>query len=179
MVRRSGFTLIEMLITVTVLAIVSALAIPSFTRILRSVRVDSELSNLVNVIQQARGEAVKRGIPVAISAPSNWTSELTVFVDRNENLDVDADEEILGRTQPSPKIVVDVVAGQLRDGVLFGPTGKVERNPKLTSPARGGHLTLRADDGYFWAVICINDSGRNRVWKPTAPTLTDPECTDA
>lgn len=64
--RSSGFTLVELVITVVVLAIIATIAFPSFTTVQNSSRITSQVNSLVSSIQQARMEAVRMGRPVSL-----------------------------------------------------------------------------------------------------------------
>lgn len=64
--REEGFTLIELMVTIAVLAIVMAIATPSFSNIILSNRIDSTAQELYGAIQLARSEAVKRKGPVHV-----------------------------------------------------------------------------------------------------------------
>lgn len=85
---QQAFTLIELMITVSIAAIVLAIAIPSFNiQILnhRSIALGEELATSMNY---ARSEAVKRGTRVSVCASNNgtacigtWTDGWIVFVD--------------------------------------------------------------------------------------------------
>ncbi|WP_043958459.1 GspH/FimT family pseudopilin [Lysobacter sp. A03] len=64
--RSAGFTLVELVITVVVLAIIAAIAFPSFTTVQNSSRITSQVNSLVSAVQQARMEAVRLGRPVSL-----------------------------------------------------------------------------------------------------------------
>lgn len=72
--RASGFSLIELMVTVAVLAITMAIAIPSFASIVNNNRLASEANALVGAIQYARSEAVRLNQRVALCQSANQTS---------------------------------------------------------------------------------------------------------
>lgn len=72
--RERGFTLIELMITIGLLAIVTTLALPSFVQFIQNNRLSGETNELVTAFQYARSEALKRADPVTVCASSNGTS---------------------------------------------------------------------------------------------------------
>jgi type IV fimbrial biogenesis protein FimT len=68
--RSRGFTLTELMITVTILAILLGIGVPSFVDFIRDNRVSTEVNHLATALNFARSEAVRRGVPVSISACS-------------------------------------------------------------------------------------------------------------
>lgn len=64
--QASGFTLIELMITLVVAGILLAWAVPSFTRFLEQTTLTSETNNWVGVINFARSEAITRGERVTV-----------------------------------------------------------------------------------------------------------------
>jgi type IV fimbrial biogenesis protein FimT len=70
----SGFTLVELLVTVTVAAILLSLAMPSFTTFVQNSRRTSEVNSLVTSLNYARSEAVKRGANIVVCASSDGST---------------------------------------------------------------------------------------------------------
>lgn len=62
----SGFTLIELMIVLVVLAVMLSVATPMFTRLLHNNQLRQEAHRLLETINLARSEAVKRNLPVSI-----------------------------------------------------------------------------------------------------------------
>jgi type IV fimbrial biogenesis protein FimT len=65
--RERGFTVIELMITVAIIAIVIALAAPSFTDFLAKKRIEGVLSELATDLQYARSEAVSRNATIRVT----------------------------------------------------------------------------------------------------------------
>lgn len=61
-----GFTIIELIVTMSVFAILVALAAPSFTSVINSNRLTGNANELLTTLQSARMEAVRRNARVVI-----------------------------------------------------------------------------------------------------------------
>lgn len=64
--RWHGFSLIELMVTISVLVILLALGVPSFSQLLSSNRASALTNDLQFALKFARGEAIKRGAPVSL-----------------------------------------------------------------------------------------------------------------
>lgn len=77
--RCGGFTLIELMMSIVVLAILVGIGIPSFTTLINNNRVTSQVNDFVTSINLARSEAIKRGASLTVTAGgAGWSSGWTV-----------------------------------------------------------------------------------------------------
>jgi type IV fimbrial biogenesis protein FimT len=71
----SGFTIIELLVTVMVLGVMASLAAPSFRDFVASQRIRSASYDVSSSLMLARAEAIKRNSSVVLSAQNgNWAN---------------------------------------------------------------------------------------------------------
>ncbi|WP_456445314.1 GspH/FimT family pseudopilin [Thiolapillus sp.] len=80
-----GFTLLEVLIAVAVLAVLAALAAPNFRTMMDRNAVTTQANELMSNILLARSEAVKRDQRVVIRRAGGWKDRVVVFADANNN----------------------------------------------------------------------------------------------
>lgn len=77
--HHSGVTLIELIVTVAVLAILLSLAAPTFRDLLAAQRIRAAAHSLVSDLVLARSEAVKRGASVTLTPTAgNWADGWSV-----------------------------------------------------------------------------------------------------
>ena len=125
--RARGFTLIELMTSVTVVAVLLVIAAPNLAAFVRSSKVRSAQSELVASLMLARSEAAKRGVTVGVAATAGSVGNefgggWKVWVDDNANGAVDVGETVV-RDYPgfSGAVVLGKTAGVLP--VSFAPTG--------------------------------------------------------
>ena len=73
-IKQSGFTLLELMIVITIVAILVALGVPSFREMIMNNRITSGANELATAFSVARIEAIKRGTGTAIVADPSGTS---------------------------------------------------------------------------------------------------------
>lgn len=83
-----GFTMVELMVTLAVFAILAALAMPAFNGAFERSRADTEIESVVRVLNLARLEAINRGQSVRVepSDDGEWASALTVMLDEDETV---------------------------------------------------------------------------------------------
>jgi type IV fimbrial biogenesis protein FimT len=118
-VAQRGFNLLELMAAITILGILLAVGVPSFTEMIRNNRVVATTNELVVALSAARSEAVRRGLPVAVCArtgpttdvcrtgtENNWATGWLVFTDAAGTAGtIDAGDEILQRFDAAPSAV--------------------------------------------------------------------------
>lgn len=108
-----GFTLVELMTAVAVIAILSAIAFPSFQGTLRSNRMAATSNQMIGALSLARSEAVKntRGAGVCASVNgtacdgSDWTKGWMVWSDINRNGTFDTGDTVLRYTEGRTDLV--------------------------------------------------------------------------
>lgn len=162
-----GVGLLESAITVAVLAIVVAIAVPSFGAFIEARRLDAVASQLAADVQLARSEAAARNRPVRVSiqtgaAGSCWIVHTGAGADCR--CGADPDRAVCNGGATAIKTVTLADADRLRveanvDSMLFDPLHGT------TTPAG----TLRVVDSRGRAVQhVVNAMGRTRSCSPGA-----------
>mgnify|MGYP002776555428 FL=1 len=72
--HNKGFTLIELMVVIAIVAIVSAIALPSLNAFIDSTRFSAKANDLVAALSYARSEAVKRNATVSVCPSTGCTS---------------------------------------------------------------------------------------------------------
>ena len=101
--KETGFTLVELMITLVILVILITLAAPSFVDLIRSNRIATQTNLFTTALALARSEAVSRNLSVYVcksntgktcDSGANWEDGWIVFADADFDgtLDVNSEE---------------------------------------------------------------------------------------
>lgn len=85
--RQTGLTLIELMVTLAVVAVTLSIGVPSFQGMASSNRMSSAANSLIGALNVARSEAIKRGARVNLVATgADWTKGWSVQVNSNSEV---------------------------------------------------------------------------------------------
>lgn len=124
-----GFTLLELIVSISITSILVAIAAPNFNEFIIKMRVNNEISTLHRMLLITRNIAINSGqktilcpLENNLQCTTNWQNKLSVFIDTNNNKLFDANEKVL---KIRPKITTgdSLLYGKGRDKITFSPTG--------------------------------------------------------
>lgn len=157
-IKSSGFTMVELLITIAIVSITLSLAIPSFSSLLINSRIKKLSSDFISSINIAKIESVKRQVPVTICKSSNsnndnptcdsgsgdWNSGWIIFSDGATlgKVETSNSEEILNVFISTGNHVEKINSAEFSKYITFQPNG-----------------FIKGSNGYSGEIIlCVNNS---------------------
>ncbi|TMO54792.1 GspH/FimT family protein [Pseudoalteromonas phenolica] len=125
-----GLTLIELLITLSLIVILSLLAVPSFNSMLHKNRPEVALKQIKRQIVLSRSYAITHDKYISLCGlvqrkchKDLWGESLTSFIDTNRNHVLDADEKILHVIE---RINIQDELSYPRHAITFKPDGSLK-----------------------------------------------------
>lgn len=184
-----GFTLLELMLTITVAGVILGLGAPSMAEFIRNSRMTSSANDVLAALHMARTEAVKRRAwtvmcmspdpnattPTCTAAGRGWI----VFVDdadptassaNDGNLVVDTDEDILLRHATAPDTITLTTTPVGNRGYIAFTASGFSRTVAAGTPLTGirlcdsrGNAAIYGADNSAARAITISQTGRPQV----------------
>lgn len=167
---KRGFTLIELMVTVAIIAIAMMIAVPNMSAFQRNAELASTTNTLLASINTARSEAMKRGMNAMVRPidTADWSKGWVVFVDVARDGDRTNPANIIVATQDALSNYFTVTGFNVSFNASGFATG---------SPANGTFVIKRNDlsgteQTKETRKVVVDLTGRVRSCKPA----TDANC---
>ena len=165
-----GLTLLELLIAMSIAAILATLVIPSMQGFIADARIGNAVSSMTSLMTHARSTAIDSNRRITLCPTSDrkacgeaneWKHGAMVFADSNDNHLRDSDEPLI-RYQPMNRLLeifsgsTPHTSGRSRKRVVFSPSGS----------ARGYTISIRfcaPRNAAPARVLVLQNSGRIRL----------------
>lgn len=148
--RPRGFTLIELLVVIAIVAILAAWAVPSFSQLAARNALDRQSDRLWQALSATRLEAAERRTDMHLcptqdgtTCTSNWQDGLILFVDADDDAELDDSEELIRHYPAGNGRITISVTGAASNGLSYQPDGFTTEwgtfslcHPDLATPPR-------------------------------------------
>jgi type IV fimbrial biogenesis protein FimT len=179
--RQAGLTLVELMITLTIVVIIASLALPSFINLIKDNRRTVIVNELLSSALFARAEAAKRGQPVSLCARTStsgtacadtptWDYGWMVFVDPNGNGNATAGNILRQYVSPYGGDI------KVRSNTLGATTGYVVMRPFNQGGTQASLLVCDTRGAAKARVVCIESNGRAQASDKTCDTAAALTC---
>jgi type IV fimbrial biogenesis protein FimT len=165
----AGFTIIEVMIVVSIMGVLLAIALPAFDDLIKNSRRTTVVNEIVSFLMTARAESAKRGQPVSVCGATSaatptcqastdadeWHSGFLVFLDPDGDGTLDAGETVLKR------YVVEY--SDFRIKTQTGGAGHVVLRPFNQIGTQAAILVCDKRGDSKSRRICVGSNGRAQV----------------
>lgn len=142
---QGGFTLLELMVTLSIAGILTAIAIPSFTETIKSNRITTQVNQFVSALNFTRSEAIKRGVRVSMckssdavtcmkdGAGSNWSQGWIIFTNQDSDGVFDGGDETILKIQDGTQNQITMTGNSLVDDMIsYLPNGVISASGTIT-----------------------------------------------
>jgi len=176
--QSSGFTIIELMITLAIVGVLVSAALPSFKLMMQNYQTRVAAESVSNGLSRARAEAVSKNVSVyfALGSGTSWTVDYVVTpgptsspIDQRQSNEGSANASIAG-------VASDLTTAATT--ITYNNLGQVVANTPPTVPTLS-QVTVTVSGGTQSLLVKINAGGSARVCDPTLPATNVRSCSHA
>lgn len=144
--RNKGFTLLELIFVASILVIITALAIPRFTKTFNSLRLKNFVSDIVSFVRYAQANAITGGDVNRVFFDVEKRSVKVERMIASETEDPNWHPE---RSKPIPDLI-KIESADTEEGIRFYPDGTADEATIEIKDSFGGRyaVSIEASTGY-------------------------------
>lgn len=168
-----GFSLIELLVVLTIAAILLGIGVPSFRTLIQSQRLTTTVNDFLAAVNLTRSQAMQQGgrVDMAPADGANWAKGWIVFINKTNDTTLGfdtGDKLILSHAAIPDGITVSTAfTDSATQYIAYNGTGRTRTNANSQQPQLG---TITFTQGNQVRRVRIPFLGRARVCDPaTAP----------
>ncbi len=168
--QNHGFTLLELLVTLTIMSLIMMVGLPSLSQQIQNNRTETAALELFGAIQLARNTAVRSNSRATLRKLGSWQDGWEVFDDNNRNGTREPDERLLVQQQAPLKAHIHA-NGPISTYVSFVGTGE---SKKMNGAFQAGTFTICPTGTGPGYELVLSRGGRTRMSK-----ISNPSCQSA
>ena len=179
--RIAGFSMVEMAVSLTVLLILTAIAIPTLMRSFRTYQLNDAAARLADMLKFTRFEAVRQNKQVKFlmmqPSPPAWI--IGVDASGNANIDVNEKQEVINGfatllgsgVAPSPTAIIAALSGASLTtlsgnpgSVTFDARGAIRVGGNVSATIFVFYIGSVADPEFGYRAVILLPSGSTQIW---------------
>lgn len=180
--KASGFTLLELMLTISIVAVLVTIGVPGMQQMMRANVRASSSNELISTINQTRSEAVKRNTSVSLCPSTNgtsctggtsWSSGWIAFVDDDFDGAVEtSDGNGTWNTGEEILTTVDAISNTTINGTFTAITYRPNGRMRTSASAEQAEFVLCDDQG-------VGDASVVLIWISGRPQASDTDLNNA